>query len=352
VATSGHIPVLLAETLRALAPAPGETVVDCTAGLGGHARALSEAIGAAGVLVLNDVDEGNLSRASRRVREGLGEGVPRIVEVCGNFSSIARCVAAQGLRAGVVLADLGFSSSQMDDASRGFSFMRDGPLDMRLARREGSGTAGSGIELTPSAAELVASLPESELARIIREYGEERNASGIARKIAGARRENPITTTLELARIVRSAAGRAAPGGIDPATRTFQAIRIAVNDELGNLDALLHAVQGGMGSPARPDWLSSDARIGIISFHSLEDRPVKRMFASLVEAGVAEDVTGGFVGPSESEIGSNPRSRSAKLRVVKRRPSRPLSGDEASPAAGGIGSHRSPVQARTRHRDS
>lgn len=316
---------MLEEVLRTLAPAPGQTIADCTAGLGGHAIALARMVGPSGTLVINDLDATNLADAGARVASALGDDAPRIVSFLGNFSHLPTRLARASIRADAVLADLGFSSSQMDNPSRGFSFSADGPLDMRLAHRgEPTREADRAIDadpddLPPSAAELIASLPETELARIIREYGEDRNAGAIARKIAGARREHPISTTWELARIVRSAAGRAAPGGIDPATRTFQAIRIAVNDELGNLDALLHAVRGAMATPARPDWLAPGARVGVISFHSLEDRPVKRMFAGLVQSGVAEDVTDGCLTPTEDEISRNPRSRSAKLRVVRRR---------------------------------
>jgi 16S rRNA (cytosine1402-N4)-methyltransferase len=325
VPAARHIPVLLEEVVRILAPAPGQTVVDCTAGLGGHAIAMAGLVGPSGTLVLNDLDASNLTEAEARVYAELGSNAPRIVSFLGNFSHLPRRMARLSLRADAALADLGFSSSQMDNPSRGFSFSADGPLDMRLAHRGDltrSAQAPVGAdpdELPPSAAELIASLPESELTRIIREYGEERNASAIARKIAGARREHPISTTWELARIVRSASGRGAPGGIDPATRTFQAIRIAVNDELGNLDALLHAVRGGMAAAPRPDWLAPGARIGVISFHSLEDRPVKRMFADMVASGVADDLADGCLTPGEEEILRNPRSRSAKLRVVRRR---------------------------------
>lgn len=283
-------------------------MADCTVGLGGHATALGRAIGPSGTLVLNDLDVGNLALATERIRGALGDSTPTLVAHAGNFSLLPRRMAELGLRADVVLADLGFSSSQVDDPSRGFSFSADGPLDMRLAQATG-----------PSAAELIASLPEAELARIIREYGEERHAGTIARKLAGARREHPISTTSELARIVRSAAGRSAAGGIDPATRTFQAIRIAVNDELGNLDALLHAFRGGMLPAPRPDWLAPGARVGVISFHSLEDRPVKQMFARLESEGLATDLIDGCATATEDEIRSNPRARSAKLRAVRRR---------------------------------
>lgn len=311
-----HIPVLLKEVLAALAPAPGQVYADCTVGLGGHALEIARALGPSGVVAMNDLDENNLLRAQKRLQETLGPECPRLIPFLGSFSLLSRRMAAAGLRADLVLADLGFASNQMEDPSRGFSFSREGPLDMRLAT---SGAAGGAEVLPPTAAELVASLPESELTRILREYGEERRAGAIARKIAAARRTHPISTTTELASIVRAAIGRADPGGIDPATRTFQALRIAVNDELGNLDALLHAVGVGMAAAPRTNWLAPGARVGIISFHSLEDRPVKAEFARLVREGIATDLTDGPVGPSDFEVGSNPRSRSAKLRAVGRR---------------------------------
>ena len=305
-----HIPVLMEETLALLAPRPGEVYADCTTGLGGHAEAMARAVAPGGTVVLNDVDPGNLDYARRRV--GAVEGV-RVEIVRGNFASLPRVMQERGLRADVVLADLGFASSQMEDASRGFSFMRDGPLDMRLDPT-----------LPLSAGDLVGSASEAELARIIREYGEDPAASRIARKIVRERAAGPIVSTARLAEVVRQACAGpergAGSGGIHPATRTFQALRIAVNDELGCLDALLHAIAtdakawaaGRAGS-----WLTEDARVGLITFHSLEDRPVKRAFRDLVGAGLARDVGGGAVGATEDEIGRNPRSRSAKLRVVQ-----------------------------------
>ncbi len=311
-----HIPVLMGEVLAALAPAAGQVYADCTVGLGGHALEVARVLGPSGTVVMNDLDDGNLRRAESRLRTALGGACPRLIPFLGSFARLPRRMAEAGVRADMVLADLGFASNQMEDPVRGFSFSRDGPLDMRLAT---PGTGGSHETLPPSAADLVASLPEPELIRILREYGEERRAGAIARKIAAARRTHPISTTTELASIVRSAIGRADPGGIDPATRTFQALRIAVNDELGNLDALLHAVGVGMAASPRTDWLAPGARVGIISFHSLEDRPVKAEFGRLVREGVAIDLTNGPVGPSEGEVESNPRSRSAKLRAVGRR---------------------------------
>ncbi|MFN0131897.1 MAG: 16S rRNA (cytosine(1402)-N(4))-methyltransferase RsmH [Phycisphaerales bacterium] len=304
-----HRPVLLEETVGAAAARPGETVLDCTAGSGGHAAMLARAIGPTGVLVLNDADEAALERSSAHVREMCGgtgsEGVPRVVAWRGNFAEAPSKMEAAGLRADVVLADLGFSSDQLEDAARGLSFMRDGPLDMRLDQRS-----------AVTAAELVASLSEAELARLIREYGEEPAAGRIARKLVAARAAEPILTTGRLAELVRSAIGKE-QRTIHPATRTFQAFRIAVNDELGSLDALLAEGRRGVARAARgePGWLAAGARVAVISFHSLEDRAVKRVFADVERAGEAESV--GPIAPGEAEVDSNPRSRSAKLRVLR-----------------------------------
>ncbi len=287
-----------------LSPKAGETIADCTAGLGGHAADLARAAGGGVRVVLNDVDAGNLVRATAAV--GATGAAAEVVAVRGNFAGLPRELRSRGIIADVVLADLGFSSNQMDDGSRGFSFMRDGPLDMRLDP-----------SAPTSAADLVNSLPEAELARIIWELGEDRESRRIARKLVQARTEQPITTTGRLAEVVRSACapfGRA-PGQIDPATRTFQALRIAVNDELGALEALLGEI--AQGRTGRLSWLSPGARIGVISFHSLEDRMVKRAFGGMVKESVAEDVSGGPVVAADDEVETNPRSRSAKLRVIR-----------------------------------
>jgi 16S rRNA (cytosine1402-N4)-methyltransferase len=298
----GHIPVLLDEVLALLDPRPGEVFLDCTAGLGGHAAAVAPRLGAAGTIVLNDADPANLERARARV-EPLG---PRGVAFAGNFADAPRRLAERGLAADLVLADLGFSSNQIEDAARGFSFARDGPLDMRLDPT-----------LPVSAADLVASLPEPELARIIREYGEDRDAPRIARKLVESRRAGPISTTGQLAQIVRHASGRRPTrDSIDPATRTFQALRIAVNDELGSLESLLDWIRRGAERTAG-SWLKPGARVAIIAFHSLEDRPVKRAFAGLVSGGVATALTRRPVEADGSEVSRNPRSRSARLRAIR-----------------------------------
>lgn len=303
-----HIPVLMESVLRTLAPQPGETVLDCTAGLGGHAEAMARRIGPTGTLVLFDVDASNLSRASQRVL-ALPEP-PRVIALHSAFSAAARLAQEHELIVDVLLADLGFSSNQISDTARGFSFQREGPLDMRL-------DPSSPV----SAADLVNTLPERELARIIFEYGEDPAARRIAAAIVRARAAGPLTTTTQLAAAVHGVVGK--PGGrspIDPATKTFQAFRIAVNDELGHLDALLSSIRRA-AEIGRTTWLRNDpgrgARIGIISFHSLEDRPVKRVFSALCEAGLATAIERGAIQADDAELAANPRARSAKLRAVR-----------------------------------
>lgn len=294
-----HLPVMVERVLGVLAPRPGEVFADLTAGMGGHAAAVAARLGPGGTVVLNDCDPTHLESAAARVRDACGSACPRVVPVRGNFADLPSTMAERGLCADMVLADLGFSSAQMEQAARGLSFMRDGPLDMRLDPA-----------LATTAADLVNSLTEEELAQLIREFGEERAARRIARKLAQERTREPISTTGRLAELVRSVAGPRT-GGIDPATRTFQALRIAVNDELGVLSALLDAVSRGARG-----WLAAGARVAIISFHSLEDRAVKRCFASLVEHGRATDLLGGAAEASDAEVAANPRARSAKLRAV------------------------------------
>lgn len=297
-----HIPVLADLTLAALAPVAGDVVLDCTAGLGGHAAGLAAAMRGSGHLVLLDLDRANLAVAEARVREA-APGVA-VHAVHANFASAPFQLQRLGLQATVLLADLGFCSNQVDDAQRGLSFMRDGPLDMRLNQSAGM-----------TAAQFVASATADELRKLIAELGEDRNARRIATAIVDARRVGPISTTGQLAEIIRQAVGRAYDP-IDPATRTFQALRIAVNDELGNLDALLDSIKSAAaGQP--PKWLAPGARVGIISFHSLEDRPVKQVFTKLMAERRAVAVGDQPQTASEDEIRVNPRSRSAKLRVLR-----------------------------------
>ncbi|MDX9912107.1 MAG: 16S rRNA (cytosine(1402)-N(4))-methyltransferase RsmH [Phycisphaerales bacterium] len=320
-----HVPVMLDEVVGALAPRSGEVYADCTAGLGGHAAEVARGMGD-GTVVLCDLDAGNLVHAAARVRDAAPRA--RVETLHTSFASLPVRLSRLGLRADMVLADLGFASSQMDDPARGFSMKRDGPLDMRL-HREAKMPPESGEALPPpaartsSAADLVNSLPENELSRIIHEYGEDPAARRIAAAIVKARREAPIETTGRLAQVIRASLGvppgrDKGPGGIDPATRTFQALRIAVNDEIGNLEALLAAIarDARRGAESR-EWLAPGARVAIISFHSLEDRPVKRLFKELVGEGRAERVGEEVGTPSEGEVGRNPRARSAKLRVIR-----------------------------------
>lgn len=307
-----HVPVLLNEVLELLSPAPGETYVDCTAGLGGHAAAIVPGLAPGGCVVLNELDPANLERAERAVRgaaEQASRPAPTIVSFQGNYAELPRRLAETARRADLVLADLGFSSNQVDDPARGFSFSKDGPLDMRMDPTN-----------PVTAADLVGSLSEAELAELIKEFGEDRGATRIARKLVQARRAVPITTTQRLADLVRSASGSTSrETTIDPATRTFQALRIAVNDELGSLDAFLAGVLRGTAEAVagRPTWLNAGARIAVISFHSLEDRAVKRAFGELEKRGLGKELTPTPVRASQSEVSANPRSRSAKLRVAR-----------------------------------
>jgi 16S rRNA (cytosine1402-N4)-methyltransferase len=312
----GHVPVLPEHVLAALEPAPGMVYCDATAGLGGHASLIAPRLAPGGTVILNDVDPGNLERAAARVRatlDALPDGhTVSVRTVRGNFarlpSILGRADHPERLPpADLFLADLGFSSNQMDTAERGFSFMRAGPLDMRLDPT-----------LPACARDLVNTLPEGELVRILREFGEEPAASRIARKIAQTRTSEPITTTSGLADLVRSVLPTKS-GSIDPATRTFQALRLAVNDELGTLAALLDQVERTASriAPNAPAWLSPGARLAVIAFHSLEDRPVKRLFASLHKSGLARFCSEQPALPSEDEVRRNPRSRSAKLRALR-----------------------------------
>jgi 16S rRNA (cytosine1402-N4)-methyltransferase len=304
----GHTPVLLEEVLTLLAPAVGQTYVDATAGLGGHAAGIAALLGRDGVVVLNDLDPGNLERAVAAVRASAGAEGPTLHAVRGSFAGLDAQLAASGLAADLLLADLGFSSNQVDDPARGLSFRHEGPLDMRLDP-QGPMTA----------AELVNTLPEGELADVIYRFGEERGSRRVAAAIVGRRRERPFERTEDLAEVVR----RAVPGGrrpgFDPATRTFQALRIAVNGEIDALEGLLAAIErAAQGARSgRVTWLRPGARVGIISFHSLEDRPVKRAMLAWEQAGLGERAVRKPVEAGPDEQMTNRRSRSAKLRVFR-----------------------------------
>ncbi|MCC6579571.1 MAG: 16S rRNA (cytosine(1402)-N(4))-methyltransferase RsmH [Phycisphaeraceae bacterium] len=293
--SSGHLPVMAEEVMAGLAPGPGMVALDCTAGRGGHAELLAKAIAPGGRLIALDVDPANVEYCRQRLA-GLGV---RVDVVRSNFARAKTVLGELGLAGvDVAMADLGFASTQMNDPARGFSFNEDGPLDMRLDP-----------SLPHSAADLVASLSERELASVLYEFGEERLSRRIARKIVEIRAQMPIETTLGLARIVQTCYPSGPRQRIHPATRTFMALRIAVNQELAALERLLGDL---------PGILLASGRAGIISFHSLEDRRVKQAFTALERTGDWKRVTGKPQTATEQERDSNPRSRSAKLRIIER----------------------------------
>jgi 16S rRNA (cytosine1402-N4)-methyltransferase len=297
---AGHDPVLLDETLEGLNVQPGQTVVDCTLGRGGHASAIAHRLGPAGVLIGLDADPRNLEFASRRVRASGALCTLRLFHA--NFAELPDVLAAADApRVDGVLADLGLSTNQLFDQQYGLSFAQPMPLDMRIDPR-----------LTRTAADLVNTMREGELADVLYELAQERYSRRIARKIGEARRLSPIKTTDRLAELVRSAIPRprgGAPEKIDPATRTFLALRIAVNREVENLARLLEQA---------PRALSPGGRFAVISFQSTEDRLVKQAFRSAEQTGLMKVVTKKPVSPAEAELAANPRSRSAKLRVAER----------------------------------
>lgn len=299
--TTGHIPVLVREVVAALGPRPDGLYLDCTVGGGGHAAAILDAAGPPSRLVGVDRDPEAIAVA-RAALERFGD---RVRLIHGDFRELPRLLSPLHLgRFDGILFDLGVSSLQIADPGRGFSFSMEGPLDMRMDRHGGGLTARA----------LLHVLPEERLARIIREYGEERWARQIARGIVRARGHGSLETTQELATVVsRAIPRRLWPRRIHPATRTFQAIRIAVNQELEGLEEALEAAI---------DLLKVGGRICVIAFHSLEDRVVKHLFRRLAVPGAVPGVrilTRRPVTPSAEETGVNPRARSAKLRAAERR---------------------------------
>lgn len=283
-----HASVLPAESLTLLDPRSGETWVDCTVGAGGHTRLIAERVGPTGRVLGLDQDPTMLALARPRL-----EGLP-VELIHANFDQLPDVLAARGLATvDGVFADLGFSSDQLAEANRGLSFREDGPLDMRLDPTSGT-----------TAADIVNTMSEAGLADVFWEYGEERHSRRVARRIVERRASQPFTTTADLANVVRSCVPRS--GGIDPATRVFQALRIAVNDELGALDRLLAVL---------PKIVKPGGRVGIISFHSLEDRRAKH---ALRTSDVWRPLTKKPVEAGDAETARNPRARSAKLRVSLR----------------------------------
>ena len=312
MAGSEHVPVLLQEAVAALAIRPEGTYVDATFGRGGHARAILAALGPPGRLYAFDRDP-EAAASARMLRD------PRFEFDARWFSELAEALAARGVeRVDGALLDLGISSPQIDDPARGFSFRADGPLDMRMDPTRGE-----------SAAAFLARATARELSEVIRDYGEERFAQSIAGAIVAARAVAPVVSTRQLAAIVAKAVGARPRGdrGQDPATRTFQALRIFVNRELQELALTL---------PAIVAMLATRGRLAVISFHSLEDRIVKRFFAAASQPFGGDPrlarlpirtaalppsplvLVGRAIKPSDREIAANPRARSAVLRVAER----------------------------------
>jgi 16S rRNA (cytosine1402-N4)-methyltransferase len=291
-----HAPVLFQEAIDFLRVRPGSTVVDCTLGLAGHAAGIARQLGTAGHLIGFDRDPEALALAKEKldgICSELGSHAPRVTLIGAAFSSAPlhlKPASVDGL-----LADFGVSSLQLDEAGRGFSFMADGPLDMRMDTRSGL-----------TAAQVVNEANERELADLIYEYGEERRSRRIARAIVRGR---PVATTGQLSRIVTSAAPAMKQAHIHPATRTFQALRIYVNHELDEIRALLEAA---------PTLLKPSGRLVVISFHSLEDRIAKDSLREGARQGIWEILSKKPVTAGEEELERNPRSRSAKLRAAER----------------------------------
>jgi 16S rRNA (cytosine1402-N4)-methyltransferase len=309
VMTREHVPVLLGEVVEALAVRPGGRYVDGTLGAGGHARAILDASSPDGELLGIDLDPEALAVA----RERLAPYGRRVTFVEGDFSQVRDLCREEGFApVSGLLFDLGLSSLQLEDESRGFSFQREGPLDMRFSPSQ---------DLT--AADIVNTYSEEALAKLLWEYGQERQSRRVARRLV---EERPLRTTTQLAKAAEQAVGRGARGVIHPATRTFQALRIAVNQELSRLGVALIQAHGLLGF---------GSRLVVISYHSLEDRIVKHFLQQeardcLCPPGAPVCVCGhratlrlvarGVVRPSAAEVAANPRARSARLRVAERLP--------------------------------
>lgn len=288
-----HKSVMPQEVVKWLEPQEGEVYLDGTLGLGGHARLLSDILGAGGTVLGLDRDRSALARATTR----LTEGPARFIPLHSPYSRMDEAARGAGFaEVDRILLDIGVSSMQLDEAERGFSFMREGPLDMRMDDTQAL-----------TAQEAVMSWPEQELARIFREYGEERFSEKVARIIVEERQQRPINNTVCLAEIVARAIPRR--GKIHPATRVFQALRIAVNDELGELER-------GIGAGVR--LLRPGGRMALITFHSLEDRLAKWRFRALAAEGIVRLPCKKVVKPAYAECRVNRRARSAKLRILEK----------------------------------
>ena len=289
-----HKTVLLTETVAGLKLKEGDTAVDATVGLGGHAEKMLEMIGKEGTLLMIDADQTSIATT----RERLAGAGGNLIYLVGNFRNLKELAREAGIdEAQGIVFDLGWHAAQLS-GGKGISFKADEPLDMRLG----------GGEVT--AADIIAGWDEDDLATLFREYGEERFAGRIARTIVERRSMQPIENSLDLAAVIASAVPAfARRGRLNPATRTFQALRIAVNDEL---EALKEGLAGAL------DLLSSGGRVAVISFHSLEDRIAKQTFRAAEQGGVGRRVTKKPIVPAREEVVRNPRARSAKLRIFEK----------------------------------
>jgi len=300
---------MVEEVVSFMAPHTGRVYCDATVGAGGHALAILEASAPEGVLIGIDRDEKALESAAGRL-SGYGS---RLRLVHGRFSMLCEILSSMNIdRVDGIVLDLGISSMQVDRAERGFSFQREGPVDMRMDTSQST-----------TAADLIDDLSERELASIIYRYGEERRSRKVARALKDSGRNGELNSTLDLAGTVHRALGKRSGARIDSATRTFQALRMAVNDEIGELEKVMEMLPGP---------LSDNGSIVVISFHSLEDRIVKNRFNELsrecrcpaaqlecsCDGALMEKLTKKVVRPTESEIDKNPRARSARLRAARR----------------------------------
>jgi 16S rRNA (cytosine1402-N4)-methyltransferase len=299
-----HVPVLTAEILASLSPAPGEIIVDCTLGFGAHTRQFIKKIGPTGKIIALDVDSAHIKKTQRRLSKLDAD----ISYHNTNFANISEVLQNANLPAvDIIFADIGVSSMQIDDPSRGISYRADGPLDMRMDP-----------SLEKTGVDLLATLTQQELSQALRELSDEPDHEMIATCIAGQRMATPIKTTSELTRLILNAKGltdrtwkkqqkNSKFGGLHPAARTFQTLRILVNNELGSLEKLLQQA---------PSCLAPGGRIGVISFHSGEDRIVKRRFQQALADGIYKTISPNPLKPRTKEILSNPRSASAKFRYA------------------------------------
>ena len=289
--SASHTPVLASELLEMLGPKPGQTAIDCTFGDGGHARLLAERLGSGGTLIAIDRDP----LAEERFQMLAAEAPCAVRFIRSGYAEALELLAEEGARADMVYFDLGMSSMQVDTRERGFSYSYEAPLDMRMDPAQ---------EL--SAREIVAEWDERRLAHILRDYGEERHAGAIARAIVRRRAQAPIRTTLELVDTINAAIPAPARfAGGHPAKRSFQALRIAVNDEFSALDSFLRIL---------PACLNPDGRVAILTFHSGEDRRVKKSFEAGLRNGLYAEIAPEVIRPTPAERRDNPRSTAAKLR--------------------------------------